>query len=237
MAREALEASLIDGGIPAAAAKILSNAISNTNTGKTFQGRQTEDATPTQRMRLIDSDTRRYVLTNLDNNSDSPHREALSQYRMNDKRHPYEGSQPSTANPTLNTPTVKSGKYLQSNRKTDGEVAQAEVTLDIDEREGQHPRLNKETGKVESVPFSIEIEPKGILEGTVEETENGTVLKLKIVSLALREMKNKKLSYINQTNPLKVGNTGGYAQVGPGVAMVILDHDRGDSAEITNHQG
>ena len=43
MAREALEASLIDGGLPAAAAKIISNAISNTNTGKTFQGRQTED--------------------------------------------------------------------------------------------------------------------------------------------------------------------------------------------------
>ena len=181
MAREALEASLIDGGLPAAAAKIISNAISNTNTGKTFQGRQTEDATPTQRMRLIDSDTRRYVLTNLDNNSDSPHREALSQYKMNDNRHPYEGSQPSTANPTLNTPALKSGKYLQSNRKTDGEVAQAEVTLDVVDKQGDHARLNKNTGKVESVPISVVVEPKGLLEGIVEETEDGTTIRLKFL--------------------------------------------------------
>jgi len=181
MAREALEASLIDGGLPAAAAKILSNAISNTNTGKTFQGRQTEDATPIQRMRLIDGDTRRYVLTNLDNAGESPHRQELSQYHNNDKAHPYEGSQPSTANPTLNTPSVKSGKYIHTDRKTDGEVAQSEVTLDVVDKQGDHARLNKNTGKVESVPISVVVEPKGLLEGTVEETEDGTTIRLRFI--------------------------------------------------------
>lgn len=244
MGREALEASLIDGGIPAAAAKILSNAISNTNTGKTFQGRQTEDATPAQRMRLIDGDTRKYVLTNLDNPQESPYRQNLSQYSTPDKSHPYENSQPSTANPTLNTPSVKSGKYVQANRKTDGEVAQSEVTLDVQEKGGEHARLNKSTGKVESVPFSIEIEPKGILEGSVEETENGTVIKLRIVSLALKELKNKRLSYINQTAPLKIGNYSHtdatlrqYDQCGPGVAMVLIDNDRAANSAITTHNG
>ena len=91
--RDALEASLIDGGIPAAAAKILSNAIGNASTGRTHLSRQTEDATPTQRMRLIDSDTRKYVLTNLDQPSGATFgdrlRSTASQYHPRDLSHPY----------------------------------------------------------------------------------------------------------------------------------------------------
>ena len=238
--RDALEASLIDGGIPATAAKILSNAIGNANTGRTYQSRQTEDATPTQRMRMIDSNTRKYILTNLDSPSDHNLGERLnstaSQFHPRDLSHPYEGSQPATANPTLSTPSVKGGNYVKAGRKTDGEVAQAEVTLDIQEKQGEHARLNKSTGKVESVPISIEIEPKGILEGSVEETESGTVIKLRVVSSALRELKNKKLAFINQTNPLKIGRIAQYYQCGPNIAMVLVDEDNPHSLPI-DHVG
>ena len=245
--RDALEASLIDGGIPAAAAKILSNAIGNANTGRTHLSRQTEDATPTQRMRLIDSDTRKYVLTNLDQPSGATFgdrlRSTASQYHPRDLSHPYEDSQPATANPTLNTPAVKGGSYVQAGRKTDGEVAQAEVTLDVEDKQGEHARLNKSTGKVESVPISVVVEPKGLLEGTVEETPEGTVIKLRVISLALRELNNKRLAYINQTAPLKIGNFSHtnpalrqYDQCGPGVAMVLVDNDRVQSSPITEHE-
>jgi len=182
--RDALEASLIDGGIPAAAAKILSNAIGNANTGRTYQSRQTEDATPTQRMRLIDSDTRRYVLTNLDEASGDGFRSRLkstaSQFNPRDLKHPYEGSQPATANPTLSIPSVKGGKYLQADRKTDGEVAQSEVTLDVQEKEGSHARLNKSTGKVESVPIIVECTPNRLIEAEVVELEGRTVIRIRL---------------------------------------------------------
>jgi hypothetical protein len=183
--RDALEASLIDGGIPASAAKILSNAIGNVNTGRTYQSRQTEDATPTQRMRMIDSDTRKYVLTNLDNPSDQNLKDRLnsknSEFTPRDLSHPYEGSQPSTANPTLSTPSVKAGNYVKTGQKTDGEVAQSEVTLDVVDKQGDHARLNKNTGKIESVPISVVVEPKGLIEGTVEETESGTEIRLRFI--------------------------------------------------------
>ena len=196
--RDALEASLIDGGIPATAAKILSNAISNANTGRTYQSRQTEDATPTQRMRMIDSDTRKYVLTNLDSPSGQNLNDRLnstaSQFHPRDLSHPYEGSQPATANPTLAIPSVKGGNYVQTGRKTDGEVAQSEVTLDVEEKGGEHARLNKSTGKVESVPISVVVEPKGLLEAQVVEEEGKTLIKITVINDALRELLNWKFA-------------------------------------------
>lgn len=184
MPNDALEASLIDGGLPAAAAKILSNAIGNVATGRTYFGRQTEDATPISRMRLIDADTRRYVLTNLDNPSEKALKDRIyseaSQYRRSGNAHPYEGSQPSTANPTLNTDAVTPGKFVTTSRKTEGEVAQSEVGLKIDERGGEHARINKDTGSIETVPISIECTPKDLIEGEIVEEEGRTVIRIRL---------------------------------------------------------
>jgi hypothetical protein len=185
MANDALEASLIDGGLPAAAAKILSNAIGNVSTGRTYFGRQTEDATPIARMRLIDGDTRRYVLTNLDNPSEKALKERLystaSQYGPSTNAHPYEGSQPSTANPTLNTDAVTPGSFVDTQRKTEGEVAQAKVGLKIDERGGDHARMNKATGKIETVPFFLDCVPKSQIEGEIIEEDNRTVIRIRLL--------------------------------------------------------
>ena len=194
-----LESSLIDGGISPAAAKILSNAIGNAASGKTYTGRQTEDATP-QSMRMIDRNARRYVLTNLDHGSDERFRQRLVragvQFTPHASPHPYSGSQPSSANPTLSTPTVSPGKFISSTQKTTNDVAQSEVGLNVEDLGGEYPRLNKATGMVESVPFLVEIEPKGLFEGQVVQENGKTILRLTLTNDTLRRLASLKLQAI-----------------------------------------
>lgn len=195
-----LESSLIDGGISPAAAKILSNAIGNAASGRTYTGRQVEDATPGS-MRMVDRNTRRYVLTNLDHPSEERFRQRLMeagvQFRPNSAAHPYADSQPSSGNPTLSTPSVAAGKYVSSQQKTTNDVAQSEVGLNVDDRGGENARLNKNTGRVESVPFSVEVEPKGLFEGQFVQESGRTVLKLTLTSDTLRRLVGLKLQTIS----------------------------------------
>jgi hypothetical protein len=179
-----LENSLVDGGVTPAAAKVISNAINNVATGRTNIGRQLADATPTKAMRVIDSDTRRYVLTNLD----YPARQAVTPTLPKGGQHPYEGSQPASANPTISTPGVKAGSFVSVSTGAENEVAQAEVSLNVKQMGGRHARLNHATGAVEAVPISVEIEPKGLLEAEVVEEAGKTVIKIRVVSNSLRGM-------------------------------------------------
>jgi len=187
-----LEASLVDGGLSPAAAKVISNAISNVATGRTNIGRQLADATPSQSMRLIDSDTRRYVLTNLD--YPTPPRGAGGPTLPKNIKHPYEGSQPASANPTLNTPGVKGGSFVAVASGAENEVAQAEVSLNVTKRGGQHARLTESTGAVEAVPISVEFEPKGIMEAVVVEEAGRTVIKIQLLSAGLRQLLNRRFA-------------------------------------------
>lgn len=181
-----LESSLIDGGVAPAAAKVISNAIANLATGRTNIGRQLADATPTKSMRMISSDTRRYVLTNLDYPAKQPGAGGPT-LPAND-RHPYEGSQPASANPTISTPGVKAGQFVKVASGSENEVAQAEVSLNVKPMGGQHPRLNHATGAIEAVPISIEFEPKGLLEGEVVEEAGRTVIRIRAISTSLRNL-------------------------------------------------
>lgn len=181
-----LERNLISGGLNPAAAKVISNAIANAATGKVSLGRQLADATPADRMRLIDSDTRRYLLTNLDYPVDSPFRSRVestaAQYAPHDKTHPYQASQPASANPTLSTPAVVGGKYITTTPKTANEVTQSEVTLRVASRGGSHARLNPATGEIEAVPILVEVDQKNRLEATVEERADATVIRLRFLT-------------------------------------------------------
>lgn len=181
-----LETSLINGGVSPAAAKVISNAISNVATGRTNIGRQLADATPTKTMRMIDSDTRRYVLTNLD----YPARSDVGGPTLpKGTKHPYEDSQPASSNPTLNTPGVKAGPFVSVDSGAENAVAQATVSLNVKQMGGQHARLNHATGAVEAVPISVEFEPKGLLEAEVVEEAGRTVIKIRAVSTALRTLR------------------------------------------------
>ncbi len=173
-----LEQDLIDGGIMPAAAKVISNAIANAASRRLTTGAQVTDGTPASRMRIIDSDARRYTFTNLDYDRTANRFSALPQAAS---RHPYEGSQPATGTPTLTTPAVRAGKFMSTTNGTSNEVAQSELTLRVSHRGGTHARLNTGTGEIEAVPFLIEVEPKNKVEAVVEERADATVLKLRFL--------------------------------------------------------
>jgi hypothetical protein len=185
-----LENNLIAGGLTPAAAKTISNAIANLSTAKTFTGRQLADATPADKMRMIDGDSRRYLFTNLDYPLDSPFRARVastaSQYAPGDRSHPYQESQPASANPTLATPNVKGGKFVEVAAKTTNAVAQSEVALRVAQRGGTHARLNSATGEIEAVPLLVEIEPPNEMEAFVEERADATVIRLRALPIPRR---------------------------------------------------
>lgn len=181
-----LESNLIDGGLAPALAKLISNAIDNAATGRLSLGGNRSDATPVEKMRLIDSDTRRYMLTNLDHPLDNPFRERLQskggKYTPRDTRHPYADSQPASASPRLETQSVKAGPYIRVVAATTNEVAQSEVSLAVVNRGGRHARLNPATGQIESVPLLVEVQPQNKLEATVEEREDATIIRLRFLT-------------------------------------------------------
>lgn len=176
-----LETQLINGGLGPVAAKVISNAISNAYSGKVNLGRHVEDATPEETMRLITSDARRYLLTNLDYAGDK-RANPSARFSPRTTKHPYQDSQPASANPTVSTPQVRAGKYIAVSAQTTNDVAQSEVTLRVSQRGGTHARLNPATGEIESVPFLIEVDPQNKVEAVVEERSNATVLKLRFLS-------------------------------------------------------
>ena len=177
-----LESALVDGGVTPAAAKLIANAIDNAATGRLSIGQQLSDATPQRAMRMVDADTRRYTLRNLDYSHEPGMAARLSRQPVSGvgPDHPYRGSQPASPSPTLATQSVSAGKYVNVASKTTDEVAQSEVALNVSHRGGQHARLNQATGQIESVPISVEITPKELLEATVEESASGTVIRIHI---------------------------------------------------------
>lgn len=181
-----LERNLISGGLEPALAKLISNAIDNAATGRLSIGGDRSDATPVEKMRLIDSDTRRYMLTNLDHPLDNPFRERLqskgSKYSPRNTEHPYANSQPASVSPRLETLSVKAGKYISVGSATTDGVSQSEVSLSISNKGGRHARLNPSTGQIESVPLLVEVQPQNKLEATVEEREDATVIRLRFLN-------------------------------------------------------
>jgi hypothetical protein len=216
-----LEGNLIEGGLTPAAAKLISNAIDNAATGRLSTSRQLEDATPSSRMRVIDSDTRRYVLTNLDYPSSAKRNDRFAPRYLS---HPYQDSQPASSNPTLATPGVKPGKFMAVSSKTENQVSQSEVGLNVQQMGGQHARLNPGTGAIEAVPISLRFEPEGLLEGEVIEEAGQTVIKIRVVSNALRGLLKKRIGAYTSISTsvgagtLRIDNT----IVGDGEAFVIL---------------
>lgn len=223
-----LEGNLVDGGLSPALAKIISNAIDNAATARLSIGSNTADATPTGQMRLIDADSRKYLLTNLDHPTDSPFRKSVrnrgARYAPRDTSHPYADSQPASTNPRIDTQAVKAGRYVSVDPARTNEVSQSEVTLNVKPMGGAHARLNPATGAVESVPISVQFEPEGLLEGDVVEEAGRTVIKIRIVSAALRGLLKKKLGtytsikYLTNDCDLRVNN----AIVTSGEAFLLL---------------
>ena len=185
-----LEASLVDGGISPAAAKTIANAIQNAATAQVAIGRRYGDATPRDQLRMVSGQTRKYLLQNLDYSGPSG------------GRHPYDGSQPATAQGTLSTPAVKGKGYINVSQESVDSVQQAQIDLNVEDLGGQHARMNPRNGAIETVPLSVEIEPKGLLEAEVSEESGRTVIKIALApDLAefLQTFKNRKLTHVVRT--------------------------------------
>lgn len=182
-----LENSLISGGITPSAAKIIANAIANLASNQLTIGRQFGDATPTKQLRMVDQDTRRYVLTNLDYTPDQTFSQSMNrsggQYQPRSEKHPYADSQPATAQGTLSTPSVEGSGYVSVSTAANDSVQQASVGLRIRPLGGQHARLNQSTKEVEAVPFSVEIDQEQFVDARFEERPSGTVLKITLKNL------------------------------------------------------
>lgn len=181
-----LEQNLINGGVTAAAAKVLANAIANAASAQLAIGRRYGDATPREQLRLVDSDARRYVLTNLDQTAPAAPMTASRSgdiYTPRDTRHPYADSQPATAQPTLTAPAVKPGDYIDVSVGTKDSVAQSTISARIASKGGQHARLNPATKAIDAVPFSVEVAQEQFVEASFEERATGTVLKIRLKNL------------------------------------------------------
>lgn len=177
-----LENSLIYGGVSPAAAKIIANAISNASTSQLDIGRRYGDATPVEQLRLVTPETRKYLLTNLDQPRDgrfSRDSSRSGQYQPRDTSHTYDGSQPAAAQPTLTTPSVTEGDYITAKQAATNSVAQAQVGLRVTQKGGTHARFNAATKAVEAVPFSVECDQEQFVEAAFEERPEGTVLKIR----------------------------------------------------------
>ena len=230
-----LENQLVDGGISPSAAKIIANAIDNAATGRLTTGRQMSDNTPVQRMRQINAADRRNLFSNLDYSDSVPLSDRLavdSTFQNPFKDHPYRDRQPATSNPTLETPTVKAGNYVEVGQNTEKEVAQSEVALNVEDKQGEHARLNKSTGKVESVPISVVVEPKGLLEAQVVEEEGRTLIKITVVNTALKELLGKRFGSVTsvQNHSTTQSGTGIYLfvenkAVHPNDSRILVQQD------------
>lgn len=182
-----LEANLVNGGISAAAAKVIANAIANAASSKLSLGRAYGDATPKKQLRMVTADDRRYLLTNLDHPVDQTFSRTLKsrgdRYTPRDTAHPYEGSQPATAQPTLTEQAVKDGDFISVSSATTNSVAQSSVGLRVTAKGGTHARLNQATKAVEAVPFLVENDQEQFIEASWEERPEATVLKLRLRNL------------------------------------------------------
>lgn len=180
---------MVDGGISPAAAKTIANAIENAATAQVAIGRRYGDATPREQLRMVDGRTRKYLLTNLDHSGPFG------------SKHPYDGSQPATAQGTLATPTVKGDGYVKVSQTPVDSVQQSQVGLNVQDLGGQHARMNPRNNAIETVPLSVEIEPKGLLEAEVTEESGATVIRITLspdVSKFLNFFKGRTVTRVNR---------------------------------------
>jgi hypothetical protein len=185
-----LEATLVDGGITPAAAKAIANAIQNAASAQLSFGRRFGDATPRDKLRMVDANTRKYLLRNIDYSG------------PRGTPHPYADSQPATAQATLATPAVQGGGYINVTNKPVDSVQQAQIGLNVQDLGGQHARFNPASKAIESVPLSVEIEPKGLLEAEVSEESGRTVIRITLapdLSEFLQTFKGRRLTQVVET--------------------------------------
>lgn len=182
----ALIQALVDGGVAPAAAKIIASALANASSPQYSQSRDIADATPREQLRLIDSDTRKYLLTNLDYSPESPYQTRLQshpgRYSGAPPDHPYKGSQPVTAAPPLSQPAVEGGDYIRVDNSIRDGASVSTVSAKLASRAGTHLRINPATKSLDAVPITVAAR-QGLVTADVVESGSATTIDLTVRGL------------------------------------------------------
>lgn len=179
--------ALIDGGVSAAAAQIIANALANANTPQLSQARDVSDQTPVEQLRLIDRDSRLYQFNNLDYSSEDPYERVLrgnpGQYTSSTSDHPYKDAQPVLPVPPLSRPRINPGLYTKVDNTVESGAPLSTIGLNVVKSLGPHLRVNQSTNTVEAVPLAF-TSPQGLVTAASTEASDSTSIELQVRSLS-----------------------------------------------------
>jgi len=183
----ALVQQLIDGGLTPTSAKAIANAIANAASPQFSTGGDTADVTPTEALRMIDADQRRYSLTNLDYSPEQPFADRLEGlrgiYANEDTDHPYKGSQPRVTSPPLSAPAIRGSDYVAVEVGEESRATVHTVRLKLRKQLGQHLRINSATSSLDGVPLTANSLTPKYLAAEVRESDEGTEISVNLRGL------------------------------------------------------
>lgn len=183
----ALVQALISGGLTPAASRVIASAIANAATPQFSQARDISDATPRDQLRLIDADTRRYLLTNLDFSAEEPYQDRLEshpgRFAGAPADHPYKDAQPVAPVPPLSQPSVRGDQYISVENAVQDNTPVASVGLKLGSKAGKHLRINPATKAVDAVPMVFN-SPQGLVTAEITENTNSNDIELVVRQLA-----------------------------------------------------
>jgi hypothetical protein len=173
---------LLEGGLTPMAAKAIANAVANAASPQFSLGGDTVDVTPTESMRLVDGDARKYELTNLDYSPSQPFADRIAglkgSYESPKTDHPYKDSQPRVSTNPLSSAPIKGSDYIEVTPATENNAGVSTVSLKLRRRGGNQLRINEAAQAVESVPLRATSNTPKFLAAEVRENEENTEIVL-----------------------------------------------------------
>lgn len=177
-----LEQQLVSGGLTAAAAKAIANAVGNLATAQQKASTQLVDGTPAEKLRLIGPEARRSYFANLDQPRDqrfADRLEASTQgFESREVKHSYDSAEPRTTTSRLNKASVVGGDYINVATVVESEVQQSKIDLDV-QGSGRHLRLNAARDRIEAVDFVATNDTDSRISNEWVERNGATVLQSK----------------------------------------------------------
>ena len=182
-----LTQTLIGGGLTPQAARAIANALANAHSGTFSRGRDTSDTTPTDQLRLVTAETRRYQLTNLDFSPTAPFQERLSsnpgQYAGLPQDHPYKDSQPISSEPPLSAPRVQGSDYVDVTNDVESNSAVSKVALRLRQQTGRHLRIDPSTKFLDALPLQAVSDSPRFISAEFSESDEASNLKVSLRNL------------------------------------------------------
>ena len=181
-----LEGSLAASGLPASAAKLIANALANLDSPRTTTGENRMDSTPSQALRMIDADARRYRFTNLDQRSNAVARRAArnrdTNFLLNEFQHPYDNTQPIKGGESITRDRVEAGKFVSVAKSVDDGTVSYEVGLEV-QGSGQFVGVNQTRDVLRTLDFSVTSGDPATIKAVPNKQENSTNIAISPINL------------------------------------------------------